>query len=516
MKLLEGKYDAVSGVLVDAVWIAIKKSKEIYDSTNHDLYATKTIKTEDFKFQVIIKREKDFGAYKLDANTYHNKIVISLVIDPDIEPSIYSELNLDLQGTARHELEHILQEKGVPEKAKFPSSYMLKKINRDDYEYLIADHETEAMVKGFYRQAKNKKENLDVAIDDFLKYFLGDERITKKEAKEIKDKWINYAKKHLPNALYKKINGERHLHVRENLNEYIDQFKFKKWFGNSKIVDEKGNPLIVYHGTKAHFDKFKVGKTVGNNGEKDQIEGIYFTDNKSAALFFAAIEDDPSYLKTVYLSIQNPYITEGVKSLKESLKLDKLGDVAKKLKFMGYDGLIMEKGFYAYGGPHKQIIAFYPNQIKSTEFIKESQNFTRGLDPKAAMNIGITPKIKEWLDKHNIKNYTINDDLTIDVNDNVDFRTVSPSLKFSEFPSYIQFKHVSGYFTIVAVGITSLKGCPETVSRQFCCNKNYLTSLEYCPKKVGSDFSCYENTENFTEKYVRSLCEVKGKIEIFP
>lgn len=25
--------------------------------------------------------------------------------------------------------------------------------------------------------------------------------------------------------------------------------EFKKWFGKSKVVDEKGNPLVVYHGT---------------------------------------------------------------------------------------------------------------------------------------------------------------------------------------------------------------------------------------------------------------------------
>jgi hypothetical protein len=35
------------------------------------------------------------------------------------------------------------------------------------------------------------------------------------------------------------------------------------------------------------------------------------------------------------------------------------------LKKLGYDGLIVERGFYAYGGPHKMFIAFYPNQIKS-------------------------------------------------------------------------------------------------------------------------------------------------------
>ncbi|HUX46581.1 MAG TPA: hypothetical protein VMV58_01085, partial [Desulfosporosinus sp.] len=34
---------------------------------------------------------------------------------------------------------------------------------------------------------------------------------------------------------------------------------FVKWFGESKVVDEKGEPLVVYHGTRADFDIFKSG-----------------------------------------------------------------------------------------------------------------------------------------------------------------------------------------------------------------------------------------------------------------
>lgn len=32
---------------------------------------------------------------------------------------------------------------------------------------------------------------------------------------------------------------------------------FKNWFGDSKVLDEKGEPLVVYHGTGANFDEFK-------------------------------------------------------------------------------------------------------------------------------------------------------------------------------------------------------------------------------------------------------------------
>ena len=32
--------------------------------------------------------------------------------------------------------------------------------------------------------------------------------------------------------------------------------EFKKWFGDSKVVDEDGNPLLMYHGTAREFTEF--------------------------------------------------------------------------------------------------------------------------------------------------------------------------------------------------------------------------------------------------------------------
>ena len=139
---------------------------------------------------------------------------------------------------------------------------------------------------------------------------------------------------------------------------------FLKWFKKSKAVDENGKPLVLYHGTRNSFDVFKPSGTVGNQGEKDQIEGMYFTDNKDGASFFSISSHD-KHLKAVFLSLQNPYLVKDINTLKNDLNVEKLGEINTKLKKLGYDGLIVERGFYAYGGPHKMFIAFYPNQIKS-------------------------------------------------------------------------------------------------------------------------------------------------------
>ena len=53
-----------------------------------------------------------------------------------------------------------------------------------------------------------------------------------------------------------------------------DNPNFKWWFADSKVVDDNGEPLVVYHGTNADFnifDKEKFG--LWDNGSKFRITG---------------------------------------------------------------------------------------------------------------------------------------------------------------------------------------------------------------------------------------------------
>lgn len=145
---------------------------------------------------------------------------------------------------------------------------------------------------------------------------------------------------------------------RSNINS-----NFYKWFGNSKVVDNNGNPLICYHGSYSDFSIFKPSKSVGTHNENNQIEGIYFTSSYEAASFFA-LADDARFIKSVYLSFQNSYISKTHNSLKEEIGIDENYLVCEKLKSLGYDSLILEKGFQTLG-THTLYLAFYPNQIKS-------------------------------------------------------------------------------------------------------------------------------------------------------
>jgi hypothetical protein len=75
-----------------------------------------------------------------------------------------------------------------------------------------------------------------------------------------------------------------------------DSAAFKRWFGDSKVVDENGEPLVVYHGTGSDIDVFRPSEG-GSLGE-----GIYFTDDADAASRFAERKEEgmnvlPAYIK---------------------------------------------------------------------------------------------------------------------------------------------------------------------------------------------------------------------------
>lgn len=86
---------------------------------------------------------------------------------------------------------------------------------------------------------------------------------------------------------------------------------FWRWFGDSKVVDAEGRPLVVYHGTAKDFTEFdlsRTGESTGNTGFYGA--GAYFSqDGEDAggyALWARRSEDDAANVISVYLALQNP------------------------------------------------------------------------------------------------------------------------------------------------------------------------------------------------------------------
>lgn len=167
---------------------------------------------------------------------------------------------------------------------------------------------------------------------------------------------------------------------------------FWKWFGNSKVVDDKGRPLVVYHGTYIDFDGFDKEKI---KSRFDYSFGFHFTDNKKEASIYAdsvtnGAEDfnpkskfvkpvqNGGHVIPVYVLSNNPLIVNSEytsASVEADLNrydiIHKLYDAKQSGK--AYDGVIIfskRKTDY----DNANYIVFDPNQIKSA--IGNNGNFS--------------------------------------------------------------------------------------------------------------------------------------------
>ena len=95
--------------------------------------------------------------------------------------------------------------------------------------------------------------------------------------------------------------------------------------------------------------------------------------------------------------------------------------------------------------------------------------------------------IKQWLNRVGISGYTVNDDLTVDVDGDVRLSTSG----LHEIP--VQFGLVNGNFSVFGCNLKSLKGSPSKVSGSFDCSFNELKTLEYSPAQVLGSFVCTSN-----------------------
>ncbi len=184
-------------------------------------------------------------------------------------------------------------------------------------------------------------------------------------------------------------------YIKENITpdtklyQETDQTKteaFKKWFGDSKVVDEDGKPLVVYHGTNNDFDTFIIDYPSQAMGT---FKGAYFVDNLSEA------KDYGDNIKAVYVKIENPFIGNPYEEYAKAKGLDyeksffdiKKEQVENWIKEMNFDGIIRpKKSQYNLSG--MEVIPFSANQIKSVE----NQGTFDENNPNIYMQLKNTPK----------------------------------------------------------------------------------------------------------------------------
>ena len=139
---------------------------------------------------------------------------------------------------------------------------------------------------------------------------------------------------------------------------------FKKWFGNSKVVDENGEPKIVYHGTDADFQIFDpdygwFSEETFELQPGRYISAIFFTANPKMAGWYAGARGETDInVIPAYLKMENPLIAD--------IWEQDTGAVTGALQDavgMERDGLIMR--YFIHGEDHTAYAVFSPEQIKS-------------------------------------------------------------------------------------------------------------------------------------------------------
>jgi 8-oxo-dGTP pyrophosphatase MutT (NUDIX family) len=121
---------------------------------------------------------------------------------------------------------------------------------------------------------------------------------------------IPVMKKHL--NLYRNLIQDALHVVQEAPRAPLREFSpgFRAWFGKSKVVDQRGKPLRMYHGSA--FDIREFRKEFLGKGHDQEGPGFYFTSNADNASQYA--QEKPEIpgqaagpnLMPVYLRIQNP------------------------------------------------------------------------------------------------------------------------------------------------------------------------------------------------------------------
>lgn len=199
----------------------------------------------------------------------------------------------------------------------------------------------------------------DNGITDIRKYKAGDTDARTKAIAKFNDLFFQNQRTPIPEQLPETINVDgversttnsegKQIHpTREGVEN------FWRWFGDSKVVDEAGKPLVVYHGTSGDFNEFNIefqDPTIRSLG------GFHFTSEPKRARGFSA--GDGGNIIPVYLSASNleNLSREDIRSINKQYGKYGADKLVNDKKSEGIDGFIIDGNHY---------IVFDPNQIKS-------------------------------------------------------------------------------------------------------------------------------------------------------
>ena len=218
-----------------------------------------------------------------------------------------------------------------------------------------------------------------------------------------------------------------------------DTPSFRKWFGNSKVVDEGGKPLTVYHGGVSDISEFKKSKLGGTTKANSAKEGFWFTDDPTTAKSYSdysatdakvlKIIDDANIaekkgdwdlydkkigeaedleatfmnpqnrmsgqnIMPVHLALKNPYEIDAGGEMYMAIE-DSITDQIKRAKKLGHDGVVIKNLDDAAGianRPANHYLVFEPEKIKSIhnrgKYNPKDANILNSIAPITSAGVG--------------------------------------------------------------------------------------------------------------------------------
>ena len=143
---------------------------------------------------------------------------------------------------------------------------------------------------------------------------------------------------------------EKYPEVRFSIAPDVDTPAFKNWFKDSKVVDDNGEPLVVYHGTDADFTVI------------DTQNGAWFSRSFEYA---ESMKEERNGERVIgcYLAIKNPmFVKLPPAQFAADTALEK--KLIAEAKEKGHDGLIIENDTSNEFEADTFYVAFSPEQVK--------------------------------------------------------------------------------------------------------------------------------------------------------
>lgn len=396
------------------------------------------IGVNDSSFKQYIKKSKD-GTLYID-----NKDIIPLFVE-DVSRKVKKLSLVDkddyITSAERKHIKAFL-ESGLKEARVNNSIYEISNIGDDGvYEIVRRFNYTDplTLVKDENGKLVNKRGEGEhvIRVKPTFEETRPDSGIRFRETRIIPEE-ENIIKKAKSDGSYMKAPNGNPTNLNEKQWVQVRTKAFKEWFGDwennpedaSKVIDENGEPRVVYHGTYADFNAFDeshLGDVTNLNATNEDWAktshiGFWFNDNKIG--FYTKH-------KPVFLNVRNPLEFASMESLVDEMSYYDSGEDFKRSNSDGYDSVIVledeEMGGRSYSvfndnqiksaTENNEDFSFHNDETSKNEAVKQASEIDgahfRSIGDKGAANLNkaetIESSINDWSNKLNTPVRVIHD-----------------------------------------------------------------------------------------------------------